>query len=136
MYSNYVCKELLEESTITDQLKSYFGSYTIFNSNPAPEDAEEPLITIIDGNSEVEDSRLSNGGLINIEIRIWTNKDHDLSDLQLLSNTVRSFLHRKIDYTLDSGEVIDSICSFPQYVDLDGFPGSLMNLELHVADVN
>ena len=135
MYSDNVCTSLLGESTITDLISQYSNSPAIFNFEPAPLDSTGLIITVVDSFTGVQDTRLSDGGNIELTIKIWGNKSYDLSSLYNVADVVRNFLHRKTDYTLDVGEVIMGKCGLPQFTTVGDYPLALMQLNLKVMDI-
>jgi hypothetical protein len=93
--------KLSADATLTAMLSTYEGEPAIFTVDPAPEGAEMPFIVvspIIDG--APFDTKTSRGRSVRVDVRCYAEATGSSSDIEAISERVRSVLHR-VELTID-----------------------------------
>lgn len=131
---------LLAESTVTDLLPAYQGSFPIFTRRPVPVDVTYPCL-VISKNITVEDEDGVNDfrPIITRDIAAYhTNEPaSNYQALDALADAVRAMFHRKRPFTIDGWGVTLITCRGPieQRLEADKLTGRVVMLTVRVAQL-
>lgn len=131
---------IVAETTVTDLLAAYLGSFPVFTRRPTPDSTPYPCI-VISKNISVndEDGLKDYRSIIVRDIAVYgvnepASKYHELDDI---ANAIRTMFHRQQPLTVAGWAVVSILATGPNDVRLeqDKLSGRVVQLTIRVAQI-
>jgi hypothetical protein len=125
---------LKDDATLQGLLSSYDGEAAVFSTDPIPEDAVLPYVTITDLATSPFDSKTTLGLDLSYDIGCYTTDDGSAVDVEDIKVRVRELLHRHVLTIANYTTIIADVSGMLQ-ADEDGVFGRIVTIRLVVEEV-